>query len=331
MENLPSTLNDVVINTELRRRPFRPPDYRAERDALIVLSHAMADAPQMILQRVAEMALDLCRAETAGISLFENHGGEEVRWEAPAGVHTRRNGGTPGHANPYGTAMNGNATEHMTQPVIPALKLVPPVAEALVMPFDVEGTPIGTLWVVAGKDHLKFDGEDARNARTLAQFASAAWQLTNARATAEAAVKSERERTSELATSNQRLQFQVTERERAEEDLQRVIEELATRVEKRTAELVTANAALSRTLEEGKRLEEQLRQSQKMESIGTLAGGLAHDVNNLLNIIQGHVAAIMHQSADPSKVIEDAQVIREAVGDGAALVQQLLTIARKTR
>jgi hypothetical protein len=46
MENVPFTLNDVVINAELRRRPARPPDYKAERDALIVLLHAMADAPQ---------------------------------------------------------------------------------------------------------------------------------------------------------------------------------------------------------------------------------------------------------------------------------------------
>jgi two-component system, cell cycle sensor histidine kinase and response regulator CckA len=61
-----------------------------------------------------------------------------------------------------------------------------------------------------------------------------------------------------------------------------------------------------------------------------LAGGLAHDVNNLLNIIQGHACAIMTQSADPSKIIEDAQVIREAVDDVTALVQRLLTIARKT-
>lgn len=61
-----------------------------------------------------------------------------------------------------------------------------------------------------------------------------------------------------------------------------------------------------------------------------LAGGLAHDVNNLLNIIQGHACAIMTQPADPNKIIEDTQFIREAVNDVAALVQQLLTIARKT-
>lgn len=330
MQNVPFNLKDVVINAELGRRSSRAPDYKAERDALMTLSHAMADAPQMILQKIAEMALDLCHAETAGISLLENHRvEEEIRWEALAGVHTRRNGTTPGHASQGGSTIDRN-TEHKAGRSFPTLNLVPPLIEALTIPFDVEGTPIGNLWVVAGKQHRNFDGEDERSVRTLAQFASAAWQLSNARATAEAAIKLERERTSELATAKQRLQFQVSERERAEEDRQRLIDELETRVTKRTAELVTANAALSRTLEQGRKLEEQLRQSQKMESVGTLAGGLAHDVNNLLNIIQGYASAIMRQPANPNKVIEDAQIIQEAVDHGAALVQQLLMIARKT-
>jgi two-component system, cell cycle sensor histidine kinase and response regulator CckA len=122
----------------------------------------------------------------------------------------------------------------------------------------------------------------------------------------------------------------MSERQRVEEKLQQLNNELETRVEERTAELVTANADLLRAIEEGRRLQEQLRQSQKMESIGTLAGGLAHDFNNLLNIIQGYTLAIMRHSADPEKVIEDVQVIRETVVGGAALVQQLLTVARKT-
>ena len=331
MQNVPFNLDDVVINAELRYRPSRPPDYKAERDALIELSHTMADAPQMILQKLVETALDLCRAETAGISLLQNHGGEEeVGWEALTGVHARRISTMPRHASPCGTTMNRNTTQRRAERVFPALKLVPPVVEGLVIPFHVAGKPIGTLWVVAHKEHRKFDCEDERNVRTLAQFASAAWQLWNARATAEAAVESEHERSSELATANQRLQSQVSERERAEEDLRQLIEELETRAEERTSDLVTANADLSRMLEEGRSLQQQLRQAQKMESIGTLAGGLAHDFINLLNIIQGYASTIIRHPADPERVIEDVQVIRETVKEGAALAQLLLTIARKT-
>ena len=331
MQRVPFSLDDVIISRELHSRSSRPPDYKAERDALIALSHTMADAPQMILQRLVETALRLCRAETAGISLLENHASEEeFTWEALPGVHTRRNNTMSRPAIPRGAIMNRNTTQGRTERVFPPLKLVPPAVEALVIPFAVEGKPIGTLWVVAHKDHRKFDREDERNVRTLAQFASAAWQLWNSRATGEAAAKSEHERTSDLARANQRLQFEVRERERAEEDLQRLSDELETRMTKRTAELITANTALSRALQEGRILEEQLRQAQKMENVGILAGGLAHDFNNLLNIIQGYTSIIMHHPTDPERVIEDVQVIRETVQDGAALAQLLLTMARKT-
>ena len=131
----------------------------------------------MILRKLVETALHLCHAETAGISLLENHGGEEkVSWEALAGVDTRHDT-MPRHASPSGTTMNRNTTQRRVEHVFPALKLVPPAVEALVMPFDVRGKPIGTLWVVSHRDHRKFDSEDERNVRTLAQFASAAWQL----------------------------------------------------------------------------------------------------------------------------------------------------------
>jgi two-component system cell cycle sensor histidine kinase/response regulator CckA len=97
-----------------------------------------------------------------------------------------------------------------------------------------------------------------------------------------------------------------------------------------TGDLGRLTADLLRVREEGKELRGQLRQSQKMESIGTLAGGLVHDFNNLLNVIQGYALAIMEHPADAENVVKAGQVIAATVGQGAALARQLLTIARKS-
>ena len=79
-----------------------------------------------------------------------------------------------------------------------------------------------------------------------------------------------------------------------------------------------------------KRLEQQLVQAQKMEGLGTLAGGIAHDFNNILGIILGYTTRLEDWKKHPEQMPEAIKVIRDAVGRGATLVQQLLTSARQT-
>src|SRR5258705_5765 len=75
--------------------------------------------------------------------------------------------------------------------------------------------------------------------------------------------------------------------------------------------------------------EEQLRQSQKMEAIGRLAGGAAHDVNNLLTAIIGYPDMIAERAdVDPSPARE-VREIRRAAARGGALTRQLLAFSRK--
>ncbi len=75
--------------------------------------------------------------------------------------------------------------------------------------------------------------------------------------------------------------------------------------------------------------EEQLRQSQRMEAIGTLAGGVAHDFNNILTAILGYTALLKRTAPQNDGVAKAADVMERAAKRGAVLTQQLLGFARK--
>jgi signal transduction histidine kinase/ActR/RegA family two-component response regulator len=319
-------LENVVINSELLNRPAKAPNYEAENQALMALAQTLADAPDMILQRLAETALQLCRADTAGISLLAQQDGAEVlRWEALAGVFSDRlNSTMPRDASPCGITIDRNATQlmYMAERVFPALSSDPPVVEALVIPFHVGHKPIGTVWVVAHDERRKFDQEDERIIKTLAQFASVSWQLWQARAGAEAT--NEHQQALDVVATNAGLQAHLKNRTRVEEQ-QQLNRELQS-----TAQLTRANADLARFIEKGKDLRTQLRHSEMMANIGKRAAGIAHEFNNILNVIQAYAVLIMSHPAEPKNVIEDAEVIKAKVEEGVALARQLVALGRKT-
>lgn len=76
-----------------------------------------------------------------------------------------------------------------------------------------------------------------------------------------------------------------------------------------------------------KKLEEHVRQSQKMESISILAGGVAHDFNNILNIVSGYASMAESHIGDSEKLKHDIKTILDASARGVTLVRQLVTLS----
>ena len=83
-----------------------------------------------------------------------------------------------------------------------------------------------------------------------------------------------------------------------------------------------------RDVTEKLQLEEDLRQAQKMEAIGTMAGGVAHDFNNILGAILGYASFIRTSLPPDDPLRADAEVIEKAARRGADLTRQLLAFAR---
>lgn len=77
-----------------------------------------------------------------------------------------------------------------------------------------------------------------------------------------------------------------------------------------------------------KEMEQKLRHSEKMEAIGQLAGGVAHDFNNMLGVIKGYADILVH-SLDDDEFIDYAKNINKAADRSATLTNQLLAFARR--
>jgi len=86
---------------------------------------------------------------------------------------------------------------------------------------------------------------------------------------------------------------------------------------------------IGRDITQRLRLEQQLRQSQKMDAIGQLTGGVAHDFNNLLTVIVGAMEILADGLADEPELAAMGSLIDEAAARGADLTRQLLAFARK--
>jgi two-component system, cell cycle sensor histidine kinase and response regulator CckA len=86
---------------------------------------------------------------------------------------------------------------------------------------------------------------------------------------------------------------------------------------------------IARDVTERRHLENVVRQSQKLEAIGRLSGGLAHDFNNLLCVISGHSELLAERMAPNDAALRSVMQIRKATDSAAALTRQLLAFSRR--
>ncbi len=224
------SLESVLSTSKLKARPTRPPDYQTENRALREIAQHMADSPETTLQTLAEVAMQICRAGSAGVSLLSEKNGD-FYWPAVAGAwKTKIDGVTPRHVEPCSVVLDRNAVQLFTYPerdYPDLISLSPPIEEALVTPFFVKGKAIGTVWLVAHDPARKFDAEDLRLLESLGQFAAASYPLSAALEAQQQQSQSMRDINEALVVSAVR-QHELTEQaQKAETALRESEEELS--------------------------------------------------------------------------------------------------------
>jgi two-component sensor histidine kinase len=173
---------DVFITDELALRAPKKVDYLQEKRALQELAERMADAPENMLPRFVDLAMEMTGGVSAGLSLYEENPSPGVfRWRYLRGVLAPFNGATtPRDFSPCGITLDRNAPVLSSHPErvydwIAEANIVVP--EVLLVPLYLGGTePLGTLWIVSDEEG-HFDSGHARAMTELASFVGTALRM----------------------------------------------------------------------------------------------------------------------------------------------------------
>ena len=187
-------LAGIVRTAELTTRSPRPANFEAENRALAALARTLAGAPLTVFQNLVETAMALCDADSAGLSVEESVLDQDVyRWHTVAGQFApHASNTTPRHFSTCGTAVDLDVAQLMVRPgrhFTYLDEIAPPIEEALLVPFHVEGKPVGTVWVVTHRASRQFDQEDARILTSIADFAGMAYQVVTSRSALQAEIR----------------------------------------------------------------------------------------------------------------------------------------------
>ncbi len=190
-------LDDIIITEELSRRVPRTTDLKEENDALHTLVRQLVEQPQILLKKLVTITTQLCRAESAGVSLLEvTPSGEDIcRWFALAGMlEAYEQTPTLYTFSCCGICLERQAPLLYSYPeryFTYLQQFKPTIVECLVVPLLIANQPVGTIWIVSHDEHRQFDGEDLRLMTSLANFTAAAVYSSNARQAAEESARRE--------------------------------------------------------------------------------------------------------------------------------------------
>jgi signal transduction histidine kinase/ActR/RegA family two-component response regulator len=294
LRSTPCSIDDIVTTDELAKRLSRSPAYAAESRALVNLARVMAESPREILHELVRSALELCGADSAGISVLETEGEKAVfRWQATAGAFSTFMGHTmPRDFSPCGVVLDRSATLLMDEPAkfYAYIDTVSPhIVEALLVPFYKHHQPVGTVWVLSHRPEKRFDSEDARLVTTLSQFASAAIQgLAGLDA---------------LKHANDALRREMADRQAAEADRQQSL--LAERAARSEAERAV-------------RVKDEFLAS------------LSHELRTPLTAIMGWTYMLREKGLAPGEFASAIDTIDRNVQAQAQLIDDLLDMSRLT-
>jgi signal transduction histidine kinase len=203
-------IGEVLITEQLSHRALRARDPEKESKALQTLATAIIENPRGILKCLVRLAIELCEAGSAGVSLLEKtDDGQVFRWVALAGAFAPHEGGsTPYSWSPCELCLEKNAPILVSYPerYFTYLKqTAPQIIEGLVVPLRTGRKAAGTIWIVSHDPDRKFDSEDVRIMTCLATFAGVAMHLNASIEAAEREQKRAEESERELADQGREL------------------------------------------------------------------------------------------------------------------------------
>ena len=172
------TLDDILISDQLALRRSSRSRLKSEISALHELAQELVRTPKAIMDRLVELSLTLCDAQSGGISLFEEQDGEPVfRWHALKGRFAPFTGSTiPRHFSPCGIVVDRQTPILVAHPerLYPYLALEDaPISEGLWAPLvGLEGVAVGTLWIMTHDPKHHFTQDDCDTLLRLAAFGS---------------------------------------------------------------------------------------------------------------------------------------------------------------